>query len=387
MNINIGLNRKVRRAYGIDEIALVPGERTLDYELTNPSWKIGNIVRNIPIIASAMDSVVDVKTAIELSKLGSLGVLNMEGIQTRYEEPEKVLEQISTVGKDEFVPLMQKIYREPIKEDLIFRRIKEIKNSGGIAAISGTPQAAIKFKEVILEAEPNLFFLQGTVVSTKHLGINGQETLNINELCNTLNLPVVAGNCVTYDVAKLLMEAGVEGLMVGIGPGAACTSRGVLGIGIPQATAISDCSSARDDFYEQSGKYIPIIADGGIVTGGDICKCIACGADAVMIGSPIARASSAPGRGFHWGMATPSQVLPRGTRIEVGSTGSLERILKGPALLDDGTHNLLGAIRTSMSTLGAKTIKEMQKVEIVIAPSLLTEGKVYQKAQQIGMGK
>ena len=334
-----------------------------------------------------MDSVVDVKTAIELSKLGSLGVLNMEGIQMRYEEPEKVLEQISAVGKDEFVPLMQKIYREPIKEDLIFKRIKEIKDSGGIAAISGTPQAAIKFKEAILEADPNLFFLQGTVVSTKHLGVNGQETLNINELCNTLNLPVIAGNCVTYDVAKLLMEAGVEGLMVGIGPGAACTSRGVLGIGIPQATAISDCSAARDDFYKQSGKYIPIIADGGIVTGGDICKCIACGADAVMIGSPIARASNAPGRGFHWGMATPSQVLPRGTRIEVGSTGSLERILKGPALLDDGTHNLLGAIRTSMSTLGAKTIKEMQKVEIVIAPALLTEGKVYQKAQQLGMGK
>ena len=387
MNINIGLNKKVRRAYGIDEIALVPGERTLDYELTNPSWQIGNISREIPIIASAMDSVVDVKTAIELSKLGALGVLNMEGIQTRYENPEKVLEEISTVGKDEFVPLMQKIYREPIKEDLIFKRISEIKNYGGIAAISGTPQAAIKFKEAIIEADPNLFFLQGTVVSTKHLGVNGQETLNIKELCNTLKSPVVAGNCVTYEVAKLLMEAGVEGLMVGIGPGAACTSRGVLGIGIPQATAISDCSSARDDFYAQSGKYIPIIADGGIVTGGDICKCIACGSDAVMIGSPIARASSAPGRGFHWGMATPSQVLPRGTRIEVGSTGSLERILKGPALLDDGTHNLLGAIRTSMSTLGAKTIKEMQQVEIVIAPALLTEGKVYQKAQQLGMGK
>jgi len=387
VNINIGLNKKVRRAYGIDEIALVPGERTLDYELTNPSWQIGNISREIPIIASAMDSVVDVKTAIELSKLGALGVLNMEGIQTRYENPEKVLEEISTVGKDEFVPLMQKIYREPIKEDLIFKRISEIKNYGGIAAISGTPQAAIKFKEAIIEADPNLFFLQGTVVSTKHLGVNGQETLNIKELCNTLKSPVVAGNCVTYEVAKLLMEAGVEGLMVGIGPGAACTSRGVLGIGIPQATAISDCSSARDDFYAQSGKYVPIIADGGIVTGGDICKCIACGSDAVMIGSPIARASSAPGRGFHWGMATPSQVLPRGTRIEVGSTGSLERILKGPALLDDGTHNLLGAIRTSMSTLGAKTIKEMQQVEIVIAPALLTEGKVYQKAQQLGMGK
>ena len=387
MNIQLGRTKTVRRAYGIDEIALVPGERTVDPEITNTNWEIGGIKRDIPIIASAMDSVVDVKTAIELSKLGSLGVLNMEGIQMRYEEPEKVLEQISAVGKDEFVPLMQNIYREPIKEDLIFKRIKEIKDSGGIAAISGTPQAAIKYKEAILEADPNLFFLQGTVVSTKHLGVNGQETLNINELCNTLNLPVVAGNCVTYDVAKLLMEAGVEGLMVGIGPGAACTSRGVLGIGIPQATAISDCSAARDDFYKQSGKYIPIIADGGIVTGGDICKCIACGADAVMIGSPIARASSAPGRGFHWGMATPSQVLPRGTRIEVGSTGTLERILKGPALLDDGTHNLLGAIRTSMSTLGAKTIKEMQKVEIVIAPALLTEGKVYQKAQQLGMGK
>ena len=387
MDINIGLNKKVRRAYGIDEIALVPGESTLDYELTNPSWKIGNIERDIPIIASAMDSVVDVKTAIELSKLGALGVLNMEGIQTRYEDPEKVLDQISSVGKGEFVPLMQKIYREPIKEDLIYKRINEIKDSGGIAAISGTPQAAIKFKEAILEAKPNLFFLQGTVVSTKHLGVNGQETLNIKELCNSLNLPVIAGNCVTYKVAKLLMEAGVEGLMVGIGPGAACTSRGVLGIGVPQATAISDCSSARDDFYEQSGKYIPIIADGGIITGGDICKCLACGADSVMIGSPIARASNAPGRGFHWGMATPSQVLPRGTRIEVGSTGSLERILKGPALLDDGTHNLLGAIRTSMSTLGAKTIKDMQKVEIVIAPALLTEGKIYQKAQQLGMGK
>jgi len=387
VNINIGLNKKVRRAYGIDEIALVPGDRTLDYDLTNPSWKIGSIDRDIPIIASAMDSVVDVKTAVELSKLGALGVLNMEGIQTRYQDPEKVLEQISSVGKNEFVPLMQKIYSEPIKEELIFRRIKEIKNSGGIAAISGTPQAAIKFKETISEADPNLFFLQGTVVSTKHLGVDGQETLNINQLCESLNLPVIAGNCVTFDVAKLLMEAGVEGLMVGIGPGAACTSRGVLGIGIPQATAISDCSAARDDFYEQSGRYIPIIADGGIVTGGDICKCIACGADAVMIGSPIARASSAPGRGFHWGMATPSQVLPRGTRIEVGSTGSLERILRGPALLDDGTHNLLGAIRTSMSTLGAKTIKDMQEVEIVIAPALLTEGKVYQKAQQLGMGK
>ena len=387
VNIEIGLNKKVKRAYGIDEIALVPGKRTLDYDLTDPSWSIANFKMNIPIIASAMDSVVDVNTAVELSKLGALGVLNMEGIQTRYSDPEVILKKIASVGKSEFVPLMQKIYSEPIKEELIIKRINEIKEKGGIAALSGTPLAAIKFKDILIKSNLDLFFLQGTVVSTEHLGRDGNETLNIKKLCESLGVPVIAGNCVTYDVAKLLMNAGVAALMVGIGPGAACTSRGVLGIGIPQATAISDCSSARDDFFEESGKYIPIIGDGGIITGGDICKCLACGADAVMIGSPIAKASNAPGKGFHWGMATPSPLLPRGTRIEVGSTGSLERIIKGPALLDDGTHNLLGAIRTSMSTLGAKNIKEMQNVEIVIAPALLTEGKVYQKAQQLGMGK
>ena len=387
VNIKLGLNKIVRRAYGIDEIALVPGERTLDYELTNATWTIGNFEREIPIIASAMDSVVDVKTAIELSNMGALGVLNMEGIQTRYEDPESVLSQISSVGKSEFVPLMQKIYSKPIKIELIKKRVSEIKEKGGIAALSGTPQAAIKFRETLRDSDLDLFFLQGTVVSTEHVGANGQESLDIEDLCKSLDIPIIAGNCVTYEVAKRLMKAGVAGLMVGIGPGAACTSRGVLGIGVPQATAISDCSSARDDYFNESGKYIPIIGDGGIVTGGDICKCIACGADAVMIGSPIARATTAPGNGFHWGMATPSQILPRGTRIEVGATGSLDRILKGPALLDDGTHNLYGAIRTSMSTLGAKNIKEMQNVEIVIAPALLTEGKVYQKAQQLGMGK
>ena len=387
MNIQLGLRKTVRRAYGIDEIALVPGKRTLDYELTDSSWSIGKFKREIPIIASAMDSVVDVKTAVELTKLGAFGVLNMEGIQTRYENPDEILNQLSSVGKSEFVPLMQKVYSEPVKKSLISRRIKEIKEQGGIAALSGTPQAVIKFRETIVSSDIDLFFLQGTVVSTDHVGKDGDETLNIKELCQSIKVPVIVGNCVTYEVAQLLMRSGVSGLMVGIGPGAACTSRGVLGIGIPQATAISDCSSARDDYFEESGNYIPIIGDGGIVTGGDICKCLACGADAVMIGSPIARSSTSPGKGFHWGMATPSPVLPRGTRIEVGSTGSLERILKGPALLDDGTHNLLGAIRTSMSTLGAKNIKEMQSVDVVIAPSLLTEGKVYQKAQQLGMGK
>ncbi len=387
VHIELGLNKKVRRAYGIDEIALVPGQKTLDYELIDSSWSIGNFKREVPIIASAMDSVVDVNTAVELTKLGALGVLNMEGIQTRYKYPEEILKQIASVGKSDFVPLMQKIYSEPVKEELILQRINEVKQKGGIAALSGTPQAAIKFKDILNNSEIDLFFLQGTVVSTEHLGMDGKATLNIRNLCQSMKVPVIAGNCVTYEVAKQLMEAGVSGLMVGIGPGAACTSRGVLGIGIPQATAISDCSSARDDYFKESSRYVPIIGDGGIITGGDICKCLACGADAVMIGSPIAKSVSAPGKGYHWGMATPSPILPRGTRIQVGSSGSLERIIKGPALLDDGTHNLLGAIKTSMSTLGAKNIKEMQNVEIVIAPSLLTEGKVYQKAQQLGMGK
>ncbi len=387
MNIQLGRSKNVRRAYGIDEIALVPGARTVDPEITDTSWSLGGIKLEIPIIASAMDGVVDVPMAGSLSKLGALGVLNLEGVQTRYEDPKPVLKQISSVGKEEFVGFMQKVYKEPIKEDLIKKRIQEIKALGGIAAVSGTPAAAIRFSKSIAEAGADLFFVQATVVSTEHIGPTGRETLDLQELCKNIGIPVVIGNCVTYEVALQLMRAGASGVMVGIGPGAACTSRGVLGVGIPQATAIADCAAAREDFEKESGKYVPIIADGGIITGGDICKCLACGADAVMIGSPIARAEEAPGKGFHWGMATPSPVLPRGTRINVGSTGNLKTILVGPAGLDDGTHNLLGAIKTSMGTLGAKTIKEMQQVEVVVAPSLLTEGKVYQKAQRLGMGK
>ena len=387
MNIQLGRTKVVRRAYGIDETALVPSGRTVDPEITNTYWKLAGIEREIPIIASAMDSVVDVNMAVELSRLGALGVLNLEGVQTRYEDPYPVLEQMSAVDKDSFIPLMQEIYSKPVQEELISQRIQEIKDQGGIAAVSGTPVAAMRFSKTIAEAGADLFFVQATVVSTEHLGPEGQKTLDIEALCQDMGVPVVIGNCVTYEVALKLMRAGAVGVMVGIGPGAACTSRGVLGVGIPQATAVADCAAAREDYEKESGRYVPIVADGGIVTGGDICKCIACGADAVMIGSPIARAEEAPGQGFHWGMATPSPVLPRGTRINVGCTGSLERILRGPALLDDGTHNLLGALKTSMGTLGAQTIKEMQQVEVIIAPSLLTEGKVYQKAQQLGMGK
>lgn len=387
MDIQLGRSRTVRRAYGIDEIALVPGGSTVDPAITDSSWTIGNIAREIPIIASAMDGVVDEAMAVELTRQGALGVLNLEGVQCRYDDPNPVLDRIAAVGNHEFVPLMQEIYSQPVQEKLIRKRIADIKQKGGIAAVSATPVAAIRFGHAIAEAGADLFFVQATVVSTEHLGPEGQQSLDLETLCRDFGVPVVVGNCVTYDVALKLMRSGAAGVMVGIGPGAACTSRGVLGIGIPQATAVADCAAARDDYQKESGRYIPVIADGGIVTGGDICKCLACGADAVMIGSPIARATEAPGRGFHWGMATPSPILPRGTRIKVGTTGSLEKILRGPASLDDGTQNLLGCIKTSMGTLGARNLAEMQQVEVVVAPSLLTEGKVYQKAQQLGMGK
>ncbi len=387
MDIQIGRGKQARRAYGIDEIALIPGQRTLDPHLADTRWRLGELTREIPILASAMDGVVDVRMALLLSELGALGVLNLEGIQTRYADPGPILDRIAAVGKTEFVGLMQQLYAQPINPELIQQRILEIKGGGGLAAVSLTPAGALKYAEVVATAGADLLFIQATVVSTAHLSPESLTPLDLAQLCREMPMPVVLGNCVTYEVALNLMKAGAAAVLVGIGPGAACTSRGVLGIGVPQATAVADCAAARDDFQQETGRYVPVIADGGIVTGGDICKCLACGADAVMIGSPIARAAEAPGRGFHWGMATPSPVLPRGTRIQVGTTGTLREILVGPARLDDGTHNLLGALKTSMGTLGAKDLREMQQVEVAIAPSLLTEGKVYQKAQQLGMGK
>lgn len=387
MDIQIGRGKTARRAYGIDEIALVPGTRTLDPKLADTRWHIGNIEREIPIIASAMDGVVDVRMAVLLSELGALGVLNLEGIQTRYDNPEPILDRITGVNKDEFVPLMQELYAEPIKPELVKQRIQQIKSNGGIAAVSATPVGAIKYGSLVADAGADLFFVQATVVSTAHLSPESIIPLDLAQFCREMPMPVVLGNCVTYEVTLNLMKAGAAAVLVGIGPGAACTSRGVLGVGVPQASAIADCAAARDDYYKETGNYVAVIADGGLITGGDICKCIACGADGVMIGSPFARCAEAPGRGYHWGMATPSPVLPRGTRIKVGTTGTLEQILTGPAQLDDGTHNLLGALKTSMGTLGAKNLKDMQQVEVVIAPSLLTEGKVYQKAQHLGMGK
>lgn len=387
VDIQIGRGKTARRAYGIDEIALSPGQRTLDPQLADTQWQIGGIQREIPILASAMDGVVNVKMAVRLSELGALGVLNLEGIQTRYSDPEPILDKIAGVDVNGFVPLMQELYAEPIKPELIRERIIQIKSQGGIAAVSATPVGASRFGQAVVEAGADLFFIQATVVSTDHVSPESVTPLDLAKFCQELPIPVVMGNCVTYEVTKSLMQAGAAAVLVGIGPGAACTTRGVLGVGVPQATAISDCAAARDDHFRETNQYIPIIADGGLITGGDVCKCIACGADAIMMGSPIARATEAPGRGFHWGMATPSPVLPRGTRIRVGTTGTLEQILRGPAQLDDGTHNFLGSLQTSMGTLGAKDIKQMQQVEVVVAPSLLTEGKVYQAAQKLGMGK
>lgn len=393
--ISIGRGKKTRRTYGFDEIALVPTGDTLDMELCDTSWTLGQHKFEVPIIASAMDGVVSPKNAPIISKEGALGVLNLQGIYARYDtaEAEKIIDKIAASSKEEFVQLMQEVYQEPVKDDLVRKVVKEMKDAGAVVAVSVTPNTANYYAPILEEAGVDIIVVQSTVVGLKHestperIAANPDAQLDLAKFCSERKVPVIVGNCVDYDVALKLMRTGIAGLLVGIGPGAACTSRGVLGIGVPMATAIADCRAARDDFEKESGTYVPIIGDGGMAVGGDICKAIACGADAVMIGSPFARTSEAPGRGYHWGMATPSPVLPRGTRIEVGTTGTTHELLHGPARFDDGSQNMLGAIKTSMATLGASNLKEMQDVEVIIAPSILTEGKVYQKAQKLGMGK
>ena len=386
MDISLGKSKKTRRVYGFDEISLVPSIITINPDDTDVSVEIGGKKFETPILASAMDGVISPKTAIMMSQYGGLGVLNLQGVWARYEDAEKVLKKISSVSNEEYVPLMQKIYQEPIKKELIKKRIKEIKDGGGIAAVSSIPQDALELGPVARDAGIDIFVVQSTVLSTKHKS-SSSKPLDLKEFCQEMKVPVLVGNCVTYEVALTLMGTGVAGVLVGIGPGAACTSRGVLGVGVPMATSIADCAAARDSFFKENNVYVPIIADGGMAVGGDICKAFACGADAVMIGSPIARATESPGGDYHWGMATPSPTLPSGSRIKVGSIGSLKEILLGPAKYDDGSMNFIGALKTSMGTLGAANIKEMQQVEVVIAPSILTEGKVYQKAQQLGMYK
>jgi len=386
MSSFIGVNRKARQSYGFDEIALSPGKITINPEEVNTNWKIGKYEFAVPIIAAAMDGVVDPKFAIAMGKLGGIAILNLEGVQTKYENPDKVIERIVTSSGEETTRLIQQIYEEPIKEKLVVKRIKEIKKAKVPAVVSCIPQKATRLGKIAQDAGADIFVVQSTVLTVKHITTK-YESVNLKKFCSQMKIPVILGNCVTYDVGLELMQAGAAAVLVGIGPGAACTTRGVLGIGVPQVTAIADVAAARDFYYKKTKKYVPIIADGGMRTGGDLCKAIACGADAAIIGSILARAKESPGKGYHWGMATPHPNLPRGTRIYVGTSGPLKEILFGPARTDDGSQNLMGALQTSMGNLGAKNIKEMQRVQIIIAPSIQTEGKLFQSVQRVGMGK
>jgi len=382
----VGRGRKARRAYGFDEIALVPGRKTIDPEDVDISWELGGQKYALPIIAAAMDGVVDVRFAIEMGRLGGLAILNLEGVQTRYENPDEVLEEIARATPEKATELVQKIYTPPVKDELIYKRIKEIKDAGAPAIVSAIPQKAEHYAKIALEAGVDIFVVQATVTTVYHES-SSYKPLDFRQFCKKMPVPVVIGNCVTHEVVLDLMETGAAGILIGIGPGAACTTRGVLGLGVPQVTAVVDAAWARDFYYKQTGRYIPVIADGGMSVGGDICKAFAAGADAVVVGSAFARAKEAPGRGYHWGMATPHANLPRGTRIHVGTTGTLEEILFGPARLDDGSQNLVGALKMCMGCCGARTIREFQLTEMVIAPEIKTEGKLFQKTQHVGMGK
>jgi IMP dehydrogenase len=386
MDIEIGRGKTARRAYGLDEIAIVPSRRTRDPEDVDISWALGNLNLDLPCLASALDAAVDPTTAGIIGSLGGLAVLNLEGLQTRYEDPGPVFEEIASLPEHKATRIMQDIYTEPIKEELIFRRVQEIKDKGVIAAASLTPQRVERYHRAAIEAGLDVLVVQGTVVSAEHVS-RSVEPLNLMEFVPSLNVPVIVGGCASYSTALHLMRTGAVGVLVGVGPGRICTTRGVIGVGVPQATAVADAAAARMRHYLETGEYVNVIADGGMRTGGEIAKAITCGADAVMLGSAFARAEEAPGRGYSWGMATFHPTLPRGTRISTRTTGSLEEILVGPARENDGTLNLMGALSTSMATTGYQNIKEFQKAEVMFAPSLATEGKTEQAAQGVGMGK
>jgi IMP dehydrogenase len=386
MDIEIGRGKTARRAYGLDEIAIVPSRRTRDPEDVDISWALGNLNLDLPCLASALDAAVDPTTAGIIGSLGGLAVLNLEGLQTRYEDPGPVFEEIASLPEHKATRVMQDIYAEPIKEELIFRRVQEIKDKGVIAAASLTPQRVERYHRAAIEAGLDVLVVQGTVVSAEHVS-RSVEPLNLMEFVPSLNVPVVVGGCASYSTALHLMRTGAVGVLVGVGPGRICTTRGVIGVGVPQATAVADAAAARMRHYLETGEYVNVIADGGMRTGGEIAKAITCGADAVMLGSAFARAEEAPGRGYSWGMATFHPTLPRGTRISTRTTGSLEEILVGPARENDGTLNLMGALRTSMATTGYQNIKEFQKAEVMYAPSLATEGKTEQRSQGVGMGR
>jgi IMP dehydrogenase len=382
----IGKDRRARRCYGFDEIALVPGEKTVNPNEADTSFEIGKYKFKVPIMAAAMDGVVDVRFAVEMSCQGGIAVLNLDGIQTRYSDPDEVLDRIAKASPQEATELIQKVYKQPVVEKLVGKRVAEIKKHKGTAVVSCIPAHAETFSKLAVSAGADIFVVQSTVTTPKHVS-KEYKSLDLFKFCKNTKIPVVLGNCVTFETTVELMSTGAAALLIGVGPGAACTTRGVLGIGVPQVTATVDAAAARDFHFKRTGRYVPIITDGGMNRGGDICKAFASGADAVMIGSSFARAKEAPGRGYHWGMATSNVNLPRGTRIYVGTTGLLKEILFGPAKVDDGSQNLMGALKTSMGSLGASNIKEMQDVEIIIAPSIQTEGKIFQVGQRVGMGK
>ncbi len=386
MEIEIGRGKSGRRAYGLDDIAIVPSRRTRDAEDVDIGWEFGKFRFELPMLASAMDAVVNVRSAGRIGKLGGLAVFNLEGLQTRYENPDEVFEEIASLPVSEATRGIQRVYQEPIKPELIGRRIQEIKNTGVVAAASLTPQRVREYYQDALDAGLDILVIQGTVISAEHVSTK-TEPLNLKEFIASLPLPVIVGGCASYSTALHLMRTGALGVLVGVGPGAACTTRGVLGIGVPQATALADASAARVRHLTETGNYVHVIADGGMRTGGDIAKAIACGADAVMIGSPVASAKESPGKGYHWGMATFHPDLPRGTRVKTEQRWTLEEILVGPAHENDGTVNLFGALRMSMATCGYDSIKEFQRAEVMVAPALRTEGKNLQQSQGVGMVK
>ncbi len=372
--------KQLRRSYGFDEVAIVPGDVTVNPDQTNIDFKVDNFTFSVPIIASAMDAVTDVTFAVLMSKLGGLAVLQLEGVQTRYDNPQEVLAEIAQVPADKVTPLLQKIYSQPIKENLVGQRVQAIKKSGAVCAVSVTPANTKSLAPITAEAGADILVVQSTVTSARHIS-KSYRGLIFEELRKSIPMPIIVGNCVSYSACLELLGTGVSGVLVGVDPGAACTTRQVLGVGVPQITATMDCAAARDEYLRQSGRYVPIITDGGFRNGGDLCKAFAAGADAVMLGSIFAQVKEAPGLGYHWGMSHPHPALPRGTRIKVGTTGTLEQILFGPTSVTDGSQNLVGALRTAMGVCGALTIREMHKVELVVAPAITTEGKSWQILQ------
>ena len=385
MEIDIGIGKTGRRAYGFDDIAIVPSRRTRDPDDVDITWQIDAFQFQLPMMGSAMDSAISPATAIEIGRLGGLGVLNLEGLWTRYENPEVYFEEIAELSPETATMRMQEIYLEPIKPELVGRRVEEMKSAGIVTAASLTPQRVGSLHKHALDAGLDLLVIQGTVVSAEHVSTR-TEPLDLRRFIADLEIPAIVGGCASYSTALHLMRTGAVGVLVGVGPGAACTTRGVLGVGVPQATAIADAAGARIRYLDETGRYVHVIADGGMRTGGDVSKAIACGADAVMVGSPLASASESPGSGSHWGMATFHPTLPRGARVQVGTLGTLEEILTGPAHENDGRRNLFGALRVSMATTGYANLKEFQKAEVMVAPSLQSEGKALQRSQRVGMG-